>query len=109
MPRLDPSAVKMSGRKNAHESTREKETILPAAAGLRYALPPAAVGGRYRYRCTWYPCSRRGFPGAVPPSDVYEGIALVVSRHFASASGLLLIFLFPLLLILLVPLLFGFP
>lgn len=32
----------------------------------------------------------RGFPGAVPPrpSDVYEGIVAVVSRHFASASFL---------------------
>lgn len=32
----------------------------------------------------------RGFPGAVPPSDVYEGIVAVVSRHFASASSRLL-------------------
>jgi len=24
----------------------------------------------------------RGFPGAVPPSDVYEEIAVVVSRHY---------------------------
>lgn len=32
----------------------------------------------------------RGFPGAVPPSNVYEGIVAVVSRHFASASSRLL-------------------
>ena len=54
----------------------------------RYALPPAV--GRYRYRCTWYPCSRRA---RIPRSRLAvrclrgDEIVAVVSRHFASASN----------------------